>query len=59
VKFKDADLIGVPLRITVGARGLAEGKVEIKARSEREFTLIDLDTAAETVAHMVEDALRH
>jgi prolyl-tRNA synthetase len=32
VKFKDADLIGIPLRITVGERGLAEGNVEVKAR---------------------------
>jgi prolyl-tRNA synthetase len=33
VKFKDADLIGIPVRITVGDKGLAEGKVEIKARN--------------------------
>ncbi len=34
VKFKDADLIGIPYRITVGDRGLSQGKVELKARSE-------------------------
>ncbi len=34
IKFKDADLIGIPLRITVGARGLKEGYIELKARSE-------------------------
>jgi len=33
VKFKDADLLGVPYRITIGAKGLAEGVVEIKERS--------------------------
>ncbi len=33
VKFMDADLIGVPYRITVGARGLNEGVVEVKERS--------------------------
>jgi len=33
VKFKDADLLGVPLRVTVGAKGLAEGVVEIKERA--------------------------
>ncbi len=32
VKFNDADLIGIPLRITIGRRDLAEGKVEIKDR---------------------------
>ena len=34
VKFKDADLIGLPIRIAVGKRGLAEGKVEWKRRGE-------------------------
>ncbi len=33
VKFKDADLIGIPIRITIGAKSLAEGKVELKLRS--------------------------
>jgi prolyl-tRNA synthetase len=33
VKFKDADLLGVPYRITVGAKGLAEGVVEINERA--------------------------
>jgi len=32
VKFKDADLIGIPLRITVGPKGLAQGEVEVKCR---------------------------
>jgi prolyl-tRNA synthetase len=38
VKFKDADLIGIPLRVAIGARGLAEDKVEVKRRdsSDRE-----------------------
>jgi prolyl-tRNA synthetase len=34
VKFKDADLIGFPVRVVVGAKGLANGGVEIKRRSE-------------------------
>ena len=36
VKFKDADLIGVPWRIAIGNRGLKEGNVEMKRRSESE-----------------------
>lgn len=32
VKFKDADLIGIPLRITVGPKGLAQNQVEVKYR---------------------------
>ena len=57
VKFKDADLIGVPLRVTIGARGLAKGEVELKRRTEKDHTLIDLDSAAETIAAMVREAL--
>ena len=34
VKFKDADLIGVPLRVTIGEKGLKNGQVELKPRSE-------------------------
>ncbi|MDR3330859.1 MAG: proline--tRNA ligase [Endomicrobium sp.] len=34
VKFKDADLIGIPYRITVGEKNLANGNVELKARKD-------------------------
>ena len=34
VKFKDADLIGFPIRVVVGSKGLANGGVEIKRRDE-------------------------
>jgi prolyl-tRNA synthetase len=47
VKFKDADLIGLPLRIAVGKKGLAEGKVEWKPRGSKEVELLAL---AEVVA---------
>src|SRR6185503_17741352 len=42
VKFKDADLIGIPLRVAVGQKALADGRVEAKrrARTEVEFVLI-------------------
>jgi len=36
VKFKDADLLGIPVRITVGSRGLKQGTVELKKRTESE-----------------------
>jgi prolyl-tRNA synthetase len=45
VKFKDADLIGIPLRIVVGDRGLAEGKVEIKRRTDAKPTLVEAGAA--------------
>jgi len=47
VKFKDADLIGLPLRIAIGKKGLAEGKVEWKVRGEKDVVLVPL---AEVVA---------
>jgi prolyl-tRNA synthetase len=42
VKFKDADLLGIPLRIAVGKRGLAEGKVEWKRRGSKDVELVPL-----------------
>jgi prolyl-tRNA synthetase len=60
VKFKDADLIGVPLRITIGAKALAGGNVELKPRSERDpkkAELVPIADAARVVAQRVKDAL--
>jgi prolyl-tRNA synthetase len=42
VKFKDADLIGVPLRVTVGAKGLATGNVELKRRDDPDPKRVEL-----------------
>ena len=53
VKFKDADLIGVPLRVVIGERGLKEGKLEVKWRWEKEVEKIDLAGAAETLADLI------
>jgi prolyl-tRNA synthetase len=43
VKFKDADLIGVPVRITVGAKDLAGGVVELKDRASGKVEKVPLD----------------
>jgi len=53
VKFNDADLIGVPYRITVGPKGLAEGRVELVRRRTRETRPLDLQKAAREVAERV------
>jgi len=42
VKFKDADLIGLPLRIALGKKGLAEGKVEWKPRGGTQVELVPM-----------------
>jgi prolyl-tRNA synthetase len=55
VKFKDADLIGIPLRIVLGPRGLAEGKLELKWRWDAEPEMLDLDVAAEQIAEMIRE----
>lgn len=45
-KFKDADLLGLPLRLTIGERGLAKGEVELKARTDKDFEAIPVEGAA-------------
>jgi prolyl-tRNA synthetase len=52
-KFKDADLVGMPLRITVGDRGLKRGVVETRVRKTGEKGEVPRDSAAEAVAEML------
>ena len=56
-KFKDADLIGIPLRLVVGSKNLAEGKVELKVRRGGEVTLLPLAEAVDRVKSLVAEAL--
>ncbi len=53
VKFKDADLIGIPLRVVIGGRGLKDGQLEVKWRTDSEPTMIPLEGAAKKIAEMV------
>jgi prolyl-tRNA synthetase len=46
VKFKDADLIGIPYRVTVGPKRLAEGKMEIKNRRSGEIAILPVSEVA-------------
>jgi prolyl-tRNA synthetase len=60
VKFKDADLVGCPVRVTIGAKGLAGGNVEVKPRTEsdpKKAELVPLAGAAERIAGWVKAAL--
>jgi prolyl-tRNA synthetase len=52
-KFKDADLIGIPLRITVGKKSLAEGAVELKARRGKDVQKIPLGEVVDKVVYQV------
>jgi prolyl-tRNA synthetase len=52
-KFKDADLIGIPVRVTVGKKSLAEGAVEIKLRRESQSRSVRVELAAEEVIRLI------
>ena len=55
VKFNDADLIGVPLRVVVGERGLKEGNVEIKRRTDKKATLITAGDAGRSAREILNE----
>jgi prolyl-tRNA synthetase len=57
-KFKDADLLGMPLRVTVGERGLAEGVVEVRDRKAGAVEKVPVAEASGIVARRVQEALR-
>jgi prolyl-tRNA synthetase len=58
VKFKDCDLMGIPIRVTIGERGLKEGLVEIKLRGEKESQKIPKENILEKVVEHVQK-LKH
>jgi len=49
VKFNDADLIGCPVRVTIGERGLQNGMVELKERTATEKVQLSLDSVIEEI----------
>jgi prolyl-tRNA synthetase len=49
VKFKDGDLVGIPLRVTIGAKGLAKGTVEFRWRGEGATSEVPVDEAVERI----------
>lgn len=58
VKFNDADLIGIPLRVNVGSKSLSRGELEIKERSRPEVQAVSLDCAVDTIKQTAEAQLR-
>jgi prolyl-tRNA synthetase len=56
VKFKDADLIGIPVRVAVGAKSLAEGRVEVSLRRDRERILVPAGEAVVKVTELLLDS---
>lgn len=58
VKFKDADLIGVPLRVTVGAKGLDRGVVELRWRRDGSTEEVVMGEAAQRIDARVQEELK-
>lgn len=56
VKFKDADLIGFPIRVVVGEKNFKDGKVEFKLRREKNFELLDKEAVFDRVVETVRQA---
>jgi prolyl-tRNA synthetase len=58
VKFKDADLIGYPLRVVVGPKTLAKGQIEVKTRATGEVVMVDVaGNYVETIQNMLAKTL--
>lgn len=57
VKFKDADLVGYPIRVTIGSKTLANGEVELRLRKTGEVELVKVEELAGYVQGIVNEAL--
>ncbi|MCB1154434.1 proline--tRNA ligase, partial [bacterium] len=59
VKFNDADLLGIPLRLTVGKKGLAEGIVELKQRRipGKNFEKVPTDKLLERLRELIAEGM--
>lgn len=53
-KFKDSDLIGVPLRVTVGERSLKKGRVELRERKSGKVSEFPVEDSAERIGEKIE-----
>lgn len=57
VKFKDADLIGYPLRVTIGSKTLANGQVELRERKIGETQLVPIEEVVNHIKNIIEKSL--
>jgi len=55
IKFKDGDLIGIPIRITIGPKRLKEGLVELKMRHSKQVTMIKIEEIVNKVLGMIQE----
>jgi len=59
VKFNDADLIGIPLQVIIGGRGLRAGQIELKRRWDGEREEVPLTAGLEGIAAALQEELDH
>jgi prolyl-tRNA synthetase len=57
IKFNDADLLGMPIRITVSPRTLEKNSIEMKRRSEKETQLVPLEGVAKGLRELISQGL--
>ena len=57
IKFNDADLLGIPFRLTISPRTLEKNSAEVKKRSEKEFQLLPLEGIAGRLRELVREGL--
>jgi prolyl-tRNA synthetase len=58
VKFKDADLVGIPLRVTIGAKGLEKGCLELRLRRDGKTEEVPVADGATKIRAIVNQALQ-
>lgn len=58
VKFKDADLVGYPLRVIIGSKSLANGQAELRQRRNGETELVNMEDLAKIIKEKVDQELR-
>jgi prolyl-tRNA synthetase len=54
-KFKDADLLGMPVQVIVGEKGLKNNQIEVKVRRTRERTMVPIDDLIPTVKKLLSE----
>jgi prolyl-tRNA synthetase len=57
VKFNDADLLGIPLRLTVGSKGIKNGMLELKVRRSGEMREVPLEDVAAALRRIVDEEI--
>ena len=56
IKFKDSDLIGIPLQITIGPRTLEEDSVEIKNRVDGASKKVGIDNVVSEIKNLIDNS---